>query len=491
MSHVDLSSLRMGAPAAAMPRRPIGPRVLTGLAGLLVLAIALTFAWPLLQPARLVTTAAVRSAEAAGSTATSTVAEAVGWVEADPFPVLVRPLVAGRIRTIEVLEGAVVKGGETVLATLESATLQAAFERAEVTVTERNVAYEAASTAHGEALARVAQNAEARRALAAAQIAVAEAEMRLAAAEGMRERTIAEERGAVAALAAQEQLQAAGTSNTVALERARAAAAAAAATTTSARNEAEAAAKVRSAALQALAIADELATNRVDLDWAVHKAMREVDRARAAQGTARAELEIARREWLWCKQVIAPCDGVVLRLLASPGSETGPDGEGILSLYNPKLLRARIDVPLGSLQGIIAGQKVDLRSEVTGNLSVQGVVQRIQHESDLLKNTLQVKVELLDPPALWRPETLCRARFLGAENSKQGAPEAAFLVPKEAVREGRVFVIDPRGSLARAIPITVVRDEADGQVVRGELSTTQRVILTAVHDGERVQEQTR
>ena len=32
MSHVDLSSLRMGAPAAAMPRRPIGPRVLTGLA---------------------------------------------------------------------------------------------------------------------------------------------------------------------------------------------------------------------------------------------------------------------------------------------------------------------------------------------------------------------------------------------------------------------------------------------------------------------------
>ena len=102
-----------------------------------------------------------------------------------------------------------------------------------------------------------------------------------------------------------------------------------------------------------------------------------------------------------------------------------------------------------------------------------------------------MKVELLDPPALWRPETLCRARFLGAENSKQGAPEAAFLVPKEAVREGRVFVIDPRGSLARAIPITVVRDEADGQVVRGELSITQRVILTAVHDGERVQEQTR
>lgn len=491
MSHVDLSSLRMGAPAPAMPRRPIGPRVLTGLAVLLVLAVALTFAWPLLRPVRTVTMAPVRSAEAAETTTASTVAEAVGWVESDPFPVVVRPLVAGRIHTIEVLEGAVVKGGETVIATLESAELQAAFERAEVTVTERNVGYEVASTMHGEALARVAQNAEARRELAAAQISVAEADMKLAAANGMRERTAAEERGATASLAAQEQLQAAGTSNAVALERARAAAAAAGAATNSARLEAEAAARLRSAALQAQAIADELATNRVDLDWAVRKAMREVDRARAAQGIARAELEIAKREWQWCKQVLAPCDGVVLRLLASPGGETGPSGEGIVALYDPKSLRARIDVPLGSLQGIVPGQKVELRSEVTGNLSVQGVVQRIQHESDLLKNTLQVKVEVIDPPALWRPETLCRARFLGAETGKQSAPEAAFLVPKEAVRDGRVFVFDPRGGLARGIPVTLVRDEANGQVVRGALSTTQRVILTAVQDGERVQEEAR
>jgi HlyD family secretion protein len=384
-----------------------------------------------------------------------------------------------------------VKKDETVLATLESAELQAAYERAQAAVTERGVAYEAASAAHGEALARSAQNAENRRAVAAARVAMAEADMRLAAANGMRERTQAEARGAAAALAAQEQLQAAGTSNTVALERARAAAAAAEASAASAAREAGAAEVIRSSALLAQVLAEELATTPVDLNWAVRRAFLEVDRARAAQGTARTELTIATRELRWAEQVKAPCNGVVLRLLASPGAETGPTGEGILVLYDPATLRARIDVPLGSLQGIVAGQDVELRSEVTGNLSVRGVVQRIQHESDLLKNTLQVKVELIDAPPLWRPETLCRARFLGAENAARSAPEAAFLVPKEAVRNGHVFVFDPRGSIARAVSITTVREDADGVVVRGALSTTQRVIVTATTDGERVQEESR
>ncbi|HEX5050719.1 MAG TPA: HlyD family efflux transporter periplasmic adaptor subunit [Planctomycetota bacterium] len=487
MNPIDLSALRMTSEAPAMPRRPLGPRLLTLAALLLLLGVVLSFAWPLLRPVRAVAMAPVRSADAPGAASTTAVAEAVGWVEADPFPVVVRPLVAGRIESILVLEGAQVKAGVTVVATLADAALQAACERAQAITGERQAAHAAARAALGQARARREQNADARRAVAGARLATAEAEARLAAADGARDRSSAEARGARAALQAQEQLLASGSSNPVALERARADAAAADAVSAAARAEATAAQSAHAAAAAALALAEELAANTVDLDWAVQLAEAEVEKAKAASNTAAAELAIAEREWRWAKAVLAPCDGVVLRLLASPGAATGPDAEGILMLYDPGHLRARIDVPLGSLLGIHAGQDVQLRSEVTGAQIVHGVVQRLQHESDLLKNTLQVKIELQDPPPLWRPETLCRARFLGGD-SAAAAPANVFLVPKAALRSGMVFVFDPTRGTARAVAAALVEEQADGVVVRGELSVTQHVILDPVADGERVQE---
>ena len=84
MSSVDLSALRMGAEAPAMPRRPLGPRLLTAAVLLLVAGVGASFAWPLLRPVRAVPTAAVRPA-AAAQLATA-IAEAAGWIEPDPFP---------------------------------------------------------------------------------------------------------------------------------------------------------------------------------------------------------------------------------------------------------------------------------------------------------------------------------------------------------------------------------------------------------------------
>ena len=158
--------------------------------------------------------------------------------------------------------------------------------------------------------------------------------------------------------------------------------------------------------------------------------------------------------------------------------------------YQPEHLRARIDVPLGSVGPIREGQEVELRSEVLGNAVVRGVVQRVQRESDLLKNTLQVKVRVIDPPALLRPETLCRARFLGSEQAGSQAAPAAFLVPKAAVREGMVFLYDPpTATCARGVR-PGVPELAEGVVVRGELSFRAARDLAPVGDGEAVREET-
>ena len=489
MSAVDLSALRMAEQPPAIPKRPLGPRLLAVGAVGLVLAVVATFVWPLLHPTRTVPTAQI---EVATSTGPSTVAlaEAAGWIEPDPFPILVRPLVGGRVEQIPLLEGAEVQEGVTVLATLASATLQAQRERAEVTLAEREREVLVAEARLRLAEAQMSQRAQIRTALADAEANVAASEARLVAAKGLGGRTAAEERSAVAARDAQRQLEGAGGSYVVARQRAEAATEAAAANAAAAIREAALVEQELAAVHQVLVVAKEVATNPVDLAGALAVAKAEVERARAQRDVARAELQIAVREFDWLT-VRAPVSGVVMKVTAMPGAIVGPEAEPILSLYDPQKLRARIDVPLGSVGGIREGQRVELRSEVLGSAVVQGKVQRIQRESDLLKNTLQVKVQVFDPPPLLRPETLCRARFLAEETTEAAGAQTSFRVPKAAVQNGRVFVFDPTEGTARGIAVDIVQEDGASFLVRGELSVTQRAILVPVTDEERVKEEPR
>ncbi|MBL8755113.1 MAG: HlyD family efflux transporter periplasmic adaptor subunit [Planctomycetes bacterium] len=486
MNNVDLSKLRIEDAATAMPKRPVGARLLVLGVVLLGLGVAATFVWPLLRPERAVPMARVRAAGQA-TAASQAAAEAVGWVEPDPFPQFVLPLVDGRVGAIEVLEGAAVVADQTVLARLDNAALLAAKDRAVVAVAEREAALRAADVAAAAAARARQQNIERQSALAEARLAAAEQQRAVATANGDLQRAEAEERGARAALQAQQELAAAGGSNTIAVARAAAAVDAAMAVVAAARGSVDAVAKAAAAASQLQELAAIWAQDPAELQGAADVAAAAVATARAALATARAELAIAERELGWCT-VKAPGNGVVLKLLAAPGGVVGPDRGPLLSLYDPARLRARIDVPLASVAAVAVGQDVELRSEVTGNLVVHGTVQRVQHESDLLKNTLQVKVGIAAPPPLWRPETLVRARFLGggAPGAEAHAVVATFLLPKVALRDGVVFVFDPAARAARAVPVEKVGDSGDDVVVRGELSVAQRVVTVPVQPGERV-----
>lgn len=483
MNAIDLSALRMEQ-QPGMPKQPLGPRLLAGGVLVLAIAVALTFVWPLLRPVRAVPMAPVRTAgtEAAASMA---MAEAAGWVEPDPFAIAVRPLVTGRLDSIAVLEGTVVRADETTIARLASAELQAAAERAAALLAERERELDAAAAAEAVVRAQLDQLAMPRLAVAEARVEVSDREERLAAARGAEQQRRAEAVAAIAARQAQERLATAGGTYALALTRAQAAATAAEAMATAAAGEAAALARELDAARERLAIAEEVLANPVDLRGALSNAVATTARAAAVRDAAATELRIAERELGWC-DVKAPVDGVVLRLLAGPGTTVGPDSDGIVTVYRPDRLRARIDVPLGSIGGIHEGQAVELRSEVLGNTVVRGTVQRLQHESDLLKNTLQVKVGITDPPALLRPETLCRARFLGDETTTTTATIVTFVVPNTAVHGDAVFVFDPARGAARRIAVKLAGQSADGTLVRGELSIAQRVITAAVHDGERV-----
>lgn len=487
MSEVDLSALRMQEPKEA--RRPLGARMAVIAVVVIGLGVVATFLVPLLRPARPVATAAVKIG-GLGGTIRQMAAEAAGWIEPEPFAVVARPLVRGVLKSLDVLEGAEVKAGETVIGVVESAELLAARDRARALVGHH----------------------EGEHAVARAELEVAEGllaqkgDLKLAEADARNERRVDEERllaarQAVAAaqaerdakradLEGQEKLRDAGGTYPVALARAKAALAAAEAAVSAREADARAAESELGKAGERLAIATELLADPRGLEGAVKKARAAVRLQDRNLASARTDLEIAERELAWAT-VKAPMDGVVMKLLAAPGQPVGPEGEGLVSIYDPKNLQARVDVPLASMAGVRAGQEVEIRSEVVGSRVTKGVVLRVQRESDLLKNTLQVKVKLVDPDPLLRPETLCRARFLAAQGEAAAAGPQLFLVPKGAVRDGAVFVVDPTAGRARRIAVERVGDEGSDAVVRGALSVTHRVILDPVEDGDRVKEQSR
>jgi len=500
MSKIDLSALRMDGPAPAPPRNR---RLLAPAFALVAVALLVTFLLPLLRPARAVRTAAVRASAARADMVAT--AEAAGWIEPDPFAVVARPLVKGVLAELPVLEGHPVKAGETVVARLESAELLAARDRAKATVALREAEVALALTEHEVAASLLEQKADVRAEFARAKGELAAAEARLGMAGAEAAAAEAAKRARLADVAAQEKLLVAGGSYPVALEKARAALAEAEAVCEAKVKALDEAGAERMKARMLLDVAEDVLGDPRGLSGAVTSARERLARVAAERDAAAVELSIAERELAWAV-VRAPIDGVVLRLLSAPGAIVGPEGEGIVSFYDPSRLQARVDVPLGLVGGVRAGQEVEVSSEVLGSRRTKGVVLRVQRESDLLKNTLQVKVRLIDPDPLLRPETLCRARFLappregghgGAapgvdEGALRGEEQVVFRVPREALRGDAVFVMDPTGPTgvgrARRVAVEKIGEEGADVLVKGGLSATHRAILEAVDEGERVKE---
>ena len=502
---VDLDVLRRSGPEPAAPSRRRGGFFVgvVLLAGALVWGFLLARPW--IFPPRRVETAVVRVDTVAARR--GAVVEATGWMEAEPYAVRVRPLVEGFVKSLEVREHYPVKAGETVVARLENPRIEEDLERAERTLLAKEKAVESARAEADRARGLLEQKADLRRevarlegeaALATAEIAASRAEV----SEAQRAVLAAE-----AELGAQRQLFEAGKVGSVPLAKADAAhEGARAAVERRLAGVARAEAMLVRAQVE-LVVAKEVLADPVDLASMAAVAAARVAQAEADAAESRTARDIAKR-YVDRLTVRAPVDGIVLRLESAPGSVVGPlsmsrggadapgssgGGEGsLVALYDPKRLQARIDVLLSSAGGVGVGQQAELFLEALPGRTFHGEVTRVVSEADPLKNTLQAKVRVLDPDPLMRPEMVVRARFLAPKVDAvaaggEVATTARLLVPRRALRDGAVFVVDPRrGGRSRRIAVTKVAEEGDFVEVTGDLSATHRVILDAVDDGERI-----
>lgn len=514
----DLEVLgRSATQTAAKPPRRAGRLTLTLLV-LGLLGAGLSLLWPLLNPPREVRMARVRPAttgEAAAAPRTTGAIEDVGWLEAYPFPVTVRPLVRGVLDSLHVLEGQHVKAGETLIGTMRNLELELAYARRKAAVDVAKAREAEALALLGEAKRLREQRAEPRHERATADGDVTVARRMLAALEAQASSADAAVAVAQVDLRAQQALDRSGGDTPVSVERARARVVEAGARAKAAHAEVEVA-RARLARFEAIAVVDREADDDPRaLDAEVVRREQAHLVATAMWEDAEVERDLAKK-LVDALRVVSPVDGIVMRLESAPGAVVGPEGEfkdgteggpgstsrlnrmtgTMVSLYDPAQMQVRVDVLFARLEQIEVGGEVTFTVDAIPGKTFQGTVHRFVHEADINQNALQVKITVENPDEAMRPEMLCRVRFPGRTLGAPAIPGATpkpsvgqFLVPTEAVRDGVVYVFDPRGGgKARRVEVEVLGTQGEDSIVRGALGLSSQVILDAVEHDERVKE---
>ena len=152
--------------------------------------------------------------------------------------------------------------------------------------------------------------------------------------------------------------------------------------------------------------------------------------AEAALEKARAERELARLR-VGYAEIKSPMDGVVLQRLAARGQWIRPGEQGIVSLYDPADLEARVDVNQDDIARVFRGQKVEITSRAEPDRVHRGEVVLIEPQADLVKNTVPVRVKILDSAdRVLHPDMVVKARFLPkAGGPERPAPRGAGRIP--------------------------------------------------------------
>ena len=184
------------------------------------------------------------------------------------------------------------------------------------------------------------------------------------------------------------------------------------------------------------------------------RSQKQVTEMKAIQ-VEKAKLDLNRTE------IYSPINGRVLKLFTSPGKRLmqnmdAPDASTAVILYKDEKLQARIDVPLADAAKLISGQKVEITCSMLPNMKFDGRLTRISGEADLQRNTLQVKVQILNPDKRLRPEMLCRAKFFSKSETlsdsqnkdRLGVFIPLFLKPENNQSKANLWIIGKEGNRA-------------------------------------------
>ena len=151
----------------------------------------------------------------------------------------------------------------------------------------------------------------------------------------------------------------------------------------------------------------------------------DVTEAKANVRRARAALNFY-KEKLALSFVLAPFDGIVMGVELEPGEAlsmmTGSVGEMGIKLADVSTLFVKVDIPETSIAEVNKGAKSEIAVDAIGNINLLGVVDAISPIADRQSNTVEVSVQIKDPPSILRPGMSARVSILSninGENSNE------------------------------------------------------------------------
>jgi len=483
-------------------RRHIFSRYL--LPATIILGFVILVAWAardVLLPAQKVTVMPVLARETSNANIGSPLFTAAGWVEPRPSPVLATSLATGTIEKLLVVEGQAVDAGDPI-AKLIDADARIQLREAEADVDYREAELEAARAQLTSAQTNLDHPTHLEAALAEAQSDLVEAEIRIA--NLPYEIKAAESQVSLTQKSLDQKTRAGQVVPGSVLQQARA--------------DWEKA----TATYNRLVVLDPLLINRVQalrrqcdaIDrqlklksaevLAVAEATTGVEGSIAQLTRAKIAVESAKLQ-LDRMTVPAPIAGRILNVIARQGTRvTGMPGDSqfgssiVATMYDPKQLQIRADVRLEDLPLVAEGQTVAIETASLEN-PISGKVLQVTSAADIQKNTLEVKVAVIDPPELLKPEMLVQLTFLGHEtpgNSESRGKKQRPFVPELLINsneEGEfIWIADQDARVAKHTTIkTAGRSDENGLIEITEgITMSSKLIVSGregLQDGDRIE----
>ncbi|MDP0492477.1 MAG: efflux RND transporter periplasmic adaptor subunit [Verrucomicrobiota bacterium JB023] len=191
-------------------------------------------------------------------------------------------------------------------------------------------------------------------------------------------------------------------------------------------------------------------------------------------------------------RITSPVSGRVLELHAGPGRKRmldmdDPDSATIVSLYLPTQMQARIDVPLNEAAALGVGQPVELVTDLLPDTTFRGVVTRITGEADIQRNTLQAKVALENPDDRLRPEMLMRAKFYSIALEGEGDEQAPAPNGRLTLLAPTPALFDINGDAAKAWVVGPDNEAEQRNLQLGDIvRDDHRQVLSGLRSGEQL-----
>jgi multidrug resistance efflux pump len=240
----------------------------------------------------------------------------------------------------------------------------------------------------------------------------------------------------------------------------------------------------------------------VDENRQFDEAKAKVRSAKAAVDEAIVQVEQAELN-LKRMTIQSPIRGRILRLLVSRGTRVmglettaGQNTSTIALMYDPTQLQIRADVRLEDVPKIQIGQNVEVRTASATEV-IRGQVLQATSSANIQKNTLEVKVALIDPPPSVCPEMLVTATFISPvlpTSVDQSASSKRLFIPRVLIQtqdaRSLVWIVDER-KFATLRNITINPSSAKDELceVTSGLVATDKLIVQGregVREGARL-----